>query len=141
MRKVRHIFDPPKVNGVACDPVEGKTKQEFKDECDINVLMRRYLSSGNFPVGLPLGRYGDFSNVGDFQDAQQVIKTATEQFAGLPSKIRDRFKNNPAEFLAWVGKVENLDEAHSLGLLSEEAAARFVASKAAAPKPEGENKK
>lgn len=120
---------PDSKRKVACDPAEGMTHQEFKDECDINQIMARSLRSGTFPPAVAVGRYGDFSEAGDFQEAQELLARSEGQFAGLPAKVRERFKNDPAQFLNWVERVENLDEAQELGLLSEEAERRHVASK------------
>lgn len=109
-----------------------RTQQQFKDECDLNVLMARYVKTGTLPQSTRSALYGDFSDVGDYQSAQDTILRAQQQFAALPSKVRDRFKNNPAEMLSFVANPANLDEAATLGLLSEEALARRAS--AGAPK-------
>ncbi|AXH77992.1 MAG: internal scaffolding protein [Microviridae sp.] len=97
-----------------------RTKQEFKDECDINMIMRRYQRSGIFPVGVGVGTYGDFSEVGDYLQAQETVSRAKAQFAGLPSTVRDRFRNDPRVFLDFVQNPGNRDECRRLGLLKEE---------------------
>lgn len=117
---------PVSKRNVACDPEEGRTHQEFKSECDINHIMERAVRTGNFPPDVKVGRYGDFSEAGDFQDAQELLAVAQGQFAGLPSKVRERFKNDPARFLAWVEEKDNLEEAHELGLLNEEGQKRLA---------------
>lgn len=108
------------------DPVErvvvesgkdGKTRQEFKRECDINTIMARAARTGEMPVNRNPGLYGDFSTVGDFQSAQELLKDATDQFNGLPSTVRERFRNNPVEMLAFVSDKNNREEAVKLGLV------------------------
>lgn len=99
---------------------ETRTKQSFREECDINRIMARYLRSGVLPPGVGVGRYGDFSAVTDFHEAQQIIKEAEAQFASMPAKVRDRFKNDPGVFLAFVGDPANAKEARELGLLKDE---------------------
>lgn len=119
----------PDEDGVDFKGTKSYAKQEFKDECDINRIMARYTRSGVFPPAVSVGRYGDFSDVDDFHSAQNLLIKAREQFAGLPAKVRDRFKNNPAEFLEFVHNKDNYKEALELGLLSDEA--RLKADEAA----------
>lgn len=122
---------PVSKRNVECIPEEGRTHQEFKDECDINRIMADVIRNGIFPPSVPVGRYGDFSDVEDFQAAQELLKRAQGQFAGLPSKVRDRFKNDPGKFLEWLGSKDNLEEANELGLLNEETKKRIAADKEA----------
>lgn len=131
---VHDKFNPPVVAGVSCPLDEDMAKQEFKAECDINVIMSKALRQGVFPEGTKVGRYGDFSEIGDYQEALATVANANQQFAGLPAKVRDRFHNNPAEFLDWVQNKANLDEANDLGLLSDEAVKRIIAARET-PKP------
>lgn len=98
----------------------GKTKQASKDECDINQIMKRYAKTGQLPPGMGTGRYGDFSTYEDFLSAQIVVKTAEIQFNSLPAQVRQRFNNDPANLLEFVGNPDNLEEARKLGLLKEE---------------------
>lgn len=96
---------------------ETPTKQEFKDECDINVLMKRYQKTGLFPQ-YPGQTPRYVSNIGmpDFQQAMEIVKRAEEEFAGLNSELRKRFDNDPAKFLAFVNDEANGDELIKLGL-------------------------
>lgn len=129
---VHDRFNPPAVDGLSCDD-ESRTKQEFKDECDINRIMARALRSGQFPPAVSVGRYGDFSEVGDYQEALARVEYAREQFAGLPAKTREKFGNDPARFLEAVPKMSR-EEALELGLLKDE-------FKVTPPVPEGEKSK
>lgn len=104
------------------------TKQEFKDECDINSIMRRYITQGVLPTNVKVGRYGDFSGVGDYRECLETLETARSQFMALPSDVRKRFGNDPAAFLSFVSDKANLEEARKLGLLREEAAPPPVAA-------------
>lgn len=114
------------------------TRQEFAAECDINLIMARYLKTGVFPPGLPIGRYADFSDVGDYREALEILDVAREQFAGLPAKIRDEFGNDPAKFLEAVRNPENRERFAELGMLSEEATAAIKAKNVAKPPPKEE---
>lgn len=91
-------------------------KQSFKDECDINKIMAKFQRTGlidHYAAHAPT--YGDATPV-EYLDALQVIATANEMFAELPSSARKRFHNNPEEFLEFVQNPENLDECRKLGL-------------------------
>lgn len=99
------------------------TKQEFKNECDINRIMAKYKVTGVLPEGMGVGRYGDFTGVEDFQHAQEILIQAETQFAALPSDVRDRFDNSPLRLLEFVADRKNLEEAKKLGLLKDEAVA------------------
>lgn len=93
------------------------TKQEFKQECDINVLMRRYQKTGLFPQNLDMTpRY--VSNIGmpDYQQSLHIVMQAESEFNALNSELRKRFDNDPAKFLAFVNDPENADELVKLGL-------------------------
>lgn len=113
--RVASRFDPMKDSrGQAAD--ESRTKQSFVKECDINVLMGRYLKTGQINhLAKHGGHYGDFSPM-NFQDAMNVVRQTEEMFEDLDSSIRKRFHNNPAEFLEFVQDARNQDECIKLGL-------------------------
>lgn len=94
-----------------------RTKQEFKDECDINMLMKRYKATGLFPQ-YPDATPRYVSNIGmpDFQEALEIVRVAESEFAALNSELRKRFDNDPAKFLAFVNDSANADELVKLGL-------------------------
>lgn len=98
----------------------GRTKQSFKDECDINNLMAKYLRTGRMEhVNEALPRFECVSGH-DFQSAQNLIANAASMFEDIPSTIRNRFDNNPGKLLDWVHDPKNAQEAHSLGFLDVE---------------------
>lgn len=116
MIRVIDQFEVRPVVAVPRDDSPG-AKQEFKDECDINRIMKRVLK-GQVPAlaaGAP--QYGDFAGVEDFHTAQNVLLTATAQFARLPSEIRKRFGNSPVAMLEFVHNEKNREEAVKLGLV------------------------
>jgi len=97
-------------------PPPGRTKQSFKDECDVNTIMRRYEATGILPEPRGVPQYLDVSSI-DFQEAQFFIAAANSRFFSLPSRIRDRFENDPAQFLAFMEDSRNAQEARELGLV------------------------
>ena len=99
------------------------TKQSFKDECDINVIPARYEHTGMYydPLttrGSCAPPFDDFTAVPDYMDAQNFVIEAGEMFDALPSRIRKRFNNSPAQLLEFLADSANVSEAISLGLIS-----------------------
>lgn len=110
-RRVMYHFDEPSL-----------TRQEFKDECDLGLIIQKFSSN---PEGLEAflsarnfvqGRYEDVSAVVDYQTALAQVKQADEAFMRLPAQVRTRFDNDPAKFLDFVDDPKNLDELRKLGL-------------------------
>ncbi|WNK14170.1 MAG: internal scaffolding protein [Microvirus sp.] len=96
----------------------GRTKQAFKDECDINILMAKYLKTGLMEhVNQALPQFEDVTSL-DYQNAQNLIADAMSMFEDIPSKIRNRFDNDPGKLLDWVHNPANAVEAAELGFLN-----------------------
>lgn len=103
------------------------TKQSFKDECDINMIMKRFKKVCgqdflNKYQGYVNGQFGDFSNVCDYRSALDQIAQAKAVFGALPAKVRARFENDAAQFLDFCHDPKNMDEMVSLGLATKRAA-------------------
>lgn len=97
------------------------TDQSFREECDINTIMARYQSTGELPqINASHPQYLDVTEM-DFTDHMNAINEARNLFDALPSKIRDRFANNPAEFLEFTADPQNRPELARMGLLTPEA--------------------
>lgn len=114
---------------------QGRTKQSFKDECDINIIMARYMKTGvvNF-VNRFSPQYSDVSSL-DYQDAMLKITQAQSMFRELPSDLRANFNNDPAAFLAFVQDPDNRPQMAEMGLLTPQAtqALAKAAERAVAP--------
>lgn len=104
------------------------TQQHFKDECDINKLVERYVITGEIPqLSLP-PMAGDFTNVPDMQAALDLVVAARNSFNQLPAAARARFGHNPVEFVEFCSDEANRDEMRKMGLWSPEAAASFASA-------------
>lgn len=113
-------------DGMVPDPKTGElvkepsmTKQSFKDECDINTIVKRIEAPGMMDLlhqQTLAGRYEDLPDQFDYQSAIEVSRQAGEAFMSLPAAARARFQNNPAEFLAFMADPANQEEAIKLGL-------------------------
>jgi len=116
------------------------TKQEFAREADINVLMGRYLSTGVIPPAVRQGYFADVDSL-DYQQALGLVHEAQALFDQLPSKVRERFGNNPAALMEFVADSRNRDEAVSLGLIDAPRASQEslggVSNPAQVPTPSG----
>ncbi len=103
--------------GLLCaDP--SLAQQQFKDECDINVILERFNVTGQLPVSPLQPQFGDFSGITDYQTALNAVLDAQESFDALPARVRERFANDPAAFVDFCLDEANKDEMKALGLLS-----------------------
>lgn len=97
---------------------ESMAKQAFKAECDVNNIMKRFERTGVMEHAAKYeGRYGDFTEVGDYQTAMQAVVEAREAFESLPAQLRARFGNDPGAFLGFIEDPENIEEARKMGLV------------------------
>lgn len=96
---------------------ESLTKQSFKQDCDINNIMRQFERTGIIDhVNKFAGNYGHMPSEIDYQAACNQMITAQNMFDSLPSKIRQHFHNDPAKFLAAASDPERREEMIELGL-------------------------
>lgn len=122
-----HRYNPAKVAGFQTDG-PSMTIQDFKDDSDINGLIRRFVRQGSLydPATLINRRpaqpqFGDFSNIPDLLTASVEIARAQEMFCQLPAEIRDYFQHDPLRLLAFVEQARNdkalWDKGVALGIL------------------------
>lgn len=111
-------YGPHRKSSISFPEGTGRTKQAFKDECDINIIMGRFKKTRVLPdvVARIEPRYGDVTAM-SFQSAMDTVATANSLFHSLPAYVRDRFKNDPGEFFDFVHNPANRAEAEQLGLL------------------------
>ncbi|WNK13945.1 MAG: internal scaffolding protein [Microvirus sp.] len=94
------------------------TKQEFKDECDINHILARSPDGGRPWTNPPTLRYGDFADAPEFLAAQLLVKEAEDHFNSMPVSLRERFGHDPAQLLRFVHDPKNRAEAQRLGIFN-----------------------
>lgn len=118
--RVRDSFATPRVQK---HPVGlSRTKQSFKDDCDINAIVRRWSATGVLEHTVKTQpRYGDFSAGVDYLDALNRVELAQTQFMALPSQLREQHENDPGKFIQWAHDPSNRKdlEANGLGELAE----------------------
>lgn len=105
-----------------------RTQQSFRDECDINNILRQFNVTGELPSGSVQPQYGDFSGITDYQSALNAVMAAQHSFLALPAKVRAKFDNDPALFVDWASDEANKDDMKAFGLLREETAQAVVTS-------------
>ncbi len=89
---------------------DGRTKQCFKDECDIQKIMARADKAGTMShLEKFEGVYADYSDF-DFQVQTQRLTQGREIFDELPAELRQEFGQSPAKFFAYVNDPANKDE-------------------------------
>lgn len=96
------------------------TQQQYKDECDINNIMAKYATTGEFTSKTSKqGMYGDFSQITDYQDMLDTILYAQNAFNTLPAEVRKKFGNDPGSLLNYLQDEKNYDEGVKLGLIQK----------------------
>ena len=94
------------------------TKQSFADECDFNSVMGRWERTGTIEHVNPAApQFADVSAMPDYQAALNTVVAANAAFDALPSGLRERFGNDPAQLVAFLEHDGNRDEALKLGLI------------------------
>jgi len=89
---------------------DGRTKQSFKDETDIQKIMSRFSVSGTIShLAKYEGTYSDFSDF-DFHEQTNKLTRGREIFDDLPAEIRREFGQSPAAFFAYVNDPANAEE-------------------------------
>lgn len=88
---------------------DGRTKQAFKDQCDINKMLKKAQQTGSIAhiQKYPELIYGEFDGEFDLLTAHARIQRANEIFGELPSETRKEFDNNALEFVTWANNPEN----------------------------------
>ncbi len=89
---------------------DGRTKQSFRDETDINKILHRAQKAGTLShLQKYEGVYGDYADF-DFFESQMTLTKGREVFDALPSELRNEFRQSPAEFFEFVNNPANADK-------------------------------
>ena len=92
------------------------TKQAFTHECDINNILAKYQKTGAIEhLNQNEASYG-YATSDNFQESLEIVSRGQNMFNELPSSIRNKFKNDPAQFLEFVQNSDNIEEMRELGL-------------------------
>lgn len=106
-RPVAPVGDPDGPKELYADK---RTKEAFRDETDINAILRKAQRVGSISHLMKHGAsYGDFSDVPDLLTAKARIDQGAAIFAEAPVEIRKEFENDMFKFFAFVNDPENSD--------------------------------
>ena len=88
---------------------DGRTKQAFKDQCDINKILKKAQKTGSIAhlQKYPELVYGEFDGEFDLLTAHERIAKANQIFEDLPSEVRREFNNDALAFVNFAAKPEN----------------------------------
>lgn len=124
-----HPHKPVNWTGEILDPKTGEfvkeasmTKQSFKEECDINNIVKRFEATGileHLNMRTREGMYVDLPDPLDFQESLEIVRQAESAFMSLPADLRARFGNDPEQFLAFTNDPANQEEMIKLGLATD----------------------
>lgn len=96
---------------------DGKTQQQFTQECDPNFILDRFVKGGDISLNTREPLYGDFTNVpSSYHEALNYVAAAKQSFMQLDAKLRAKFDNDPGVFIDWCADPKNAEEMISLGL-------------------------
>lgn len=77
-----------------------RTLQSFKDECDVNFIVRQFAGGGQFThTSKAMPFFADVSEAGTLQESFTAVAEASEEFMGLTSDVRSAAGNDPVQFL------------------------------------------
>lgn len=94
-------YDPAQASletGLACEDPSLTVASDAID-ADINTIVRRFGVTGEWPITARLPTYDDFTQIVDFQTAQNALRAAQEAFDALPAEVRQAFNNDPQRLL------------------------------------------
>lgn len=95
---------------------ETRTQQHFKEQCDINRIVKTYAKTGLVPGNTRIPLEEDFYGITDFHTAMNAVRQGEEAFMELPAELRSRFHNDPQEYVEFCLDEENFDELVKMGL-------------------------
>jgi len=106
-KRIQKVFNKP-----SC------TDRSFKSDCDLSVILRKHQQTGLIShVNRNHGDYLDLTSYPqDYMTSLNQVMAAQDNFMSLPSSIRARFSNDPAQFLEFVSNPDNHSEMVDLGL-------------------------
>lgn len=96
--------------------VSGLTKQSFKDECDINHIIRNFQKTGVLSHENQRNPEYGFASAKDFRDSMEIVTKAQQLFEELPSQIRAQFGNSPEAFFDFAQNPDNASKMVEMGL-------------------------
>jgi len=119
MKKIERPNGNIRVQSV--NTIPSRTQPQFKAECDINNIMKKYKVTGSITHlnNKQRGTYLDLTNLPDYQQSLNDVIQANEAFSALPSHVRKQFENDPIQLINFLSDTNNREEAIRLGLIDK----------------------
>lgn len=88
-------------------PSESKTKQYFREECNINHIVAKFSQTGQLPsnVNRLEPQYGDAPTI-DLKQSLDQVKKLHAEFFEMPYEMRKKFKNKPENYAQFLSQYE-----------------------------------
>lgn len=140
--KVRTRFDERERVFSPSTAGTGRTKQEFRNDADINSIIAKYRRTGVLPPSAhrSAARFGDFSQIPDFTEMCARVDAARDLFLALPSAVRKAFDHDPGKFIAATQSREGMEKLVELGIAKKIEPILPPGSGAADPAPASKKK-
>lgn len=132
-----HNYDVNQVStetGLICHDLS-LTVQADVEDADINTIVRRFGVTGGMPSNVRMPMSGDFTGIGDYHSALNVVIAADDAFMAMPWEVRRRFEGDPSKLIQFLEDPANRTEAESLGLVVPSPAAAAPDAPSASPVP------
>ena len=96
---------------------ESLTQQSHAGAADVRNIIKQYDRTGLIAnVNKGIAQYGDYSEINEFSEAQQLVAKAKESFAQIPSHIREQFSNDAGIFFEFATDPKNSEKMIEMGL-------------------------
>ena len=101
--------DGVRLTEIPPDYSDGMTKQSFKDQTDINKIIKKAQVSGGLSHAMKYDEavYGEFTGV-DLLGAHLQVEKAKQIFADLPSEVRREFDQDAFKFAEFASDPKNI---------------------------------
>lgn len=94
-----------------------RTKQQYKDECDIHNILRQYQKTGILThINNQQANYTELPDHITYQESLHILQDAQSSFATLPAAVRDKYNNDPMAFLHAIQDPSQRDYLTSIGV-------------------------
>lgn len=134
---------PRRIRRVATENTESSmTDQSFKKDCDVNTVIARFKKTGQIThLARTQGVYADLSETKDLLSSIMEVQRANDAFMTLPSQLRAKLNNSPADFIEWINDPKNDEEAIKYGLKSRSVISEEVKEPQKKEKPNAKSPK
>lgn len=107
------------------------TKQVFRDECDINKIVKSFTETGQPITHLNHSepQYGEVPST-TYHESMNIVRDAEAAYADLPADVAEEF-SSPREFYEFTQEAANVPRMHEMGLMSPSATKAYRAEQKA----------